>query len=568
MSPVEQQQDERDARWSTYPNSRTVLAVVHNITAATRLFDVLGVLASDPRIRIEFSRTGSSAFDADTSGFLEARGARETPWRTALTQSFDLAVAASYGGELHRIQAPLAVVPHGMGYNKFLAANRKSQIANHVESPVFGLSEEWLMYDGRVVPSLIVLSHSEQRDRLLRSCPEADPKALVAGDICFDRLHASTPLRATYRRAFDVRPQQKLIVISSTWGRDSLLAVHPELPRTLAAALPADDYRVTLAVHPNVPAHHSRWQLSEYLSGAARAGVHIPDTVDDWRTALVAADLVVGDHGSVSFYGAALGLPLLLATAPTHTVDPGSPIAQLLTAAPRFDESADPTHQIRSTIADHVADRYAEITTLTTSEPGCGAAVLRTALYELLDLAEPTEPAELDALPLPRRPITGPDSHVVQVVTGSDRTATITRYPAESLRAGTSPRPGTHLAAGVREPRVRWLQLADLVIGGAGNDTERWITDTLTRMPGCAWATAPESPGRWLLGDGEHLLRVDGSDHACRLFASLAYHLVARGGTVPDLAGRWTMHCGGEALSVTAIETTERKATRSSAGKP
>ncbi|GAB2511159.1 hypothetical protein GCM10027167_11790 [Nocardia heshunensis] len=103
------------------------MAVTHNTTAATRLFDTVGLLASDPRIRIVFSRTGSSVFDTDTAGFLAARGAHEIPWAEALSSRFDLAVSASYGGKLHRIRAPLFVVPHGMGYNKYLSKETKKQ---------------------------------------------------------------------------------------------------------------------------------------------------------------------------------------------------------------------------------------------------------------------------------------------------------------------------------------------------------------------------------------------------------------------------------------------------------
>ncbi|WP_433655100.1 hypothetical protein ACQPW1_29805 [Nocardia sp. CA-128927] len=127
MPSVEQHPSPSSSRWSTYPNCRTVLAVVHNTTAATRLFDTIEILAPDPRIRIIFTRTGSSVFDTDTSEFINTRGAIEIPWHAAVSQSFDLAVSASYGGSLHEIQAPLLVVPHGMGYNKYLNKEQRTK---------------------------------------------------------------------------------------------------------------------------------------------------------------------------------------------------------------------------------------------------------------------------------------------------------------------------------------------------------------------------------------------------------------------------------------------------------
>ncbi|WP_405162052.1 hypothetical protein OG203_37970 [Nocardia sp. NBC_01499] len=126
MSSVEQYLSD-SSRWATYPNRRSVLAVVHNTTAASRLFDTVGLVASDPRVRIVFTRTGSSVFDTDTSEFIASRGALEIPWRAAVSQRFDLAVSASYGGKLHKVQAPLLVVPHGMGYNKYLNKEQRTK---------------------------------------------------------------------------------------------------------------------------------------------------------------------------------------------------------------------------------------------------------------------------------------------------------------------------------------------------------------------------------------------------------------------------------------------------------
>jgi hypothetical protein len=117
------------SRWHTYPVARTVLAVTHNTTAATRLFDTLDLLAPDPRIQIYFSRTGSSVFATDTAAFLASRGATEIPWQQAISTEFDLAISASYGGELHLLQAPTVTIPHGMGYNKYLS-NQQSAISN------------------------------------------------------------------------------------------------------------------------------------------------------------------------------------------------------------------------------------------------------------------------------------------------------------------------------------------------------------------------------------------------------------------------------------------------------
>jgi hypothetical protein len=112
------------------PVRRTVLAVVHNVTSATRLFDVLPPIAVDPRVQVVFSCPGSSPFVAGTEEFLAAQGVAVITWERAVQTAFDLAVTASYRGELADIQAPVLSVPHGMGYNKYSPGNRKSEIGN------------------------------------------------------------------------------------------------------------------------------------------------------------------------------------------------------------------------------------------------------------------------------------------------------------------------------------------------------------------------------------------------------------------------------------------------------
>ncbi|MCM6778245.1 hypothetical protein NDR87_32655 [Nocardia sp. CDC159] len=573
MSPSDQHAPDNAIRWSTYPHNRTVLAITHNTTAATRLFDTLSLLAPDPRIRIDFTRMGSSVFDTDASEFLGSRGTREIPWKQALLGEYDLAVSASYGGKLHKVRAPLIVVPHGMGYNKYLQKNKeqrtknkeqrtknKEQRTKNKEHSVFGLSPDWLLHKGRVVPSLIVLSHHEQRERLFRDCPQAVAKSLVAGDICYDRLCASMPLRPSYRRAFGLGPRQRLVLISSTWGPDSLLASEPDLPRRLAAALPADEFRIALAIHPNIRSYHSRWQVEAHLDDAARAGVHLLRGVDDWRAAVVAADLAVSDHGSVGFYSTALGNPLLLAAAPEHTVDPDSPIAQLLRAAPRLDGTADIEAQIRRVLTAHDPHRYAAITALTTSEPAAGAPLLRSAMYRMLRLPEPTEPPDPAVLPIPAAPLRDADAYLVHVRIGSERSATITRYSAERLLTDERIEPDGHLVVGVDGPRGRWLASADVLIGRPGGATAAWIADTLRRLPNCVIAAAPTEAGHWLLGNRTTVVRVRAPDGGGHLFASVAYRLHGRGAPLEAIAGSWRIRCGGTdyrfSAEATRAETT------------
>jgi hypothetical protein len=490
-----------------------VLAVVHNTTAATRLLDILPLFATDPRIDTVFTCPGSSAFPGGTDEFLARAGITDLlPWKQALRRESDLAVAASYGGDLHKIKAPLMVVPHGMGYNKYLATRGRS--------PVFGMDSAWLMHRGRLVPSVIVLSHPEQLDRLAAACPPAGKAALVAGDPCFDRMLASLPLRETYRQALGITPGQRLVVISSTWGDASLYGADPGLVHRLARRLDLDSYRLAVALHPNIESHHLRWQTRMWLDDCARAGVLVLPDEDHWRPALVAADLTIGDHGSVTFYSAALGTPLLLASAPAEKVDPRSPIAKLLRTAPRFDAGADPAAQIERALARHDPADLAPITELTTAMPGGSAAALREAIYRCLELPAPASPAGTRVLPVPEITVSRPTAQLVRVDFDGVEPKTV-RFAADSLRDPELVPEDTHLVVDTREPAGELLNIADVVVHDRPHDSERWISETLRALPGCLVAVARDVHG-WLAGTTDGLrARLDDPVTASVLYACL-----------------------------------------------
>ncbi|MEC3974529.1 hypothetical protein [Amycolatopsis sp. H20-H5] len=544
-------------RWKTLDTRRTVLAVVHNVTAATRLLDVLAVYAGDPRVETVFTCPGSSAFTAGTTEFLAARGVRLIPWRQAVSTRFELAIAASYGGDLHEIRAPLTVIPHGMGYNKYLetgnrkpeTGNRKPETGNRKPETVFGLSIPWLMHKGEVVPASIVLSHEEQLDRLRQSCPQAAERAVVAGDPCLDRMQASRSLRETYRQAFGLEPHQRLIVLSSTWGKQSLVGTGLELIRRLADELPWDSYRLALAPHPNIAHGHSGWQLKMWLADCVKAGVLVLPSEELWQPALVAADLTIGDHGSVTFYSAALETPILLAATPAGTVDPGSPIGLLLDAAPRLDLARPLRPQVDRTIAEHDPDALTPITNLATSLPGKSAEVLRSLVYETLDLTPPPGPAVVRTLPVPALTHTAPTTQFVRVTgtTVDRRAADLTGIPPA----------GTHLVIDTAEPDASLLSLAAVLVHRTARDASRWITETLRALPGCALAAARITDTTWLFGTTTgRLVRLDDITGAPEAFASLLYvRLELSGERLPgelDLQLGETTHTATATVLITA----------------
>lgn len=516
---------------------RTALAVVHNVTAATRLFDVLPILADDPRVQVHFSCPDSSPFRGQIAEYLTERAITPISWKTALETRFDLAISASHGGSLHEIKAPLIVLPHGMGYNKYLVAKTETETENRDRFPVFGLAPEWLTHDGEVIASSLLLSHPEQLDRLATSCPQAAEVAFVAGDPSFDRILASLPLRHLYREALGVR--QRLVLVSSTWGAQSLYGRQPDLVRRLRAELPLDDYAVAVALHPNVWSAHTPWQVRRWLDASVRSGVIVFPAHEGWRAGLVAADLVIGDHGSVTFYGAALGTPVLLAEAPHETVDPASAVGRFLRAAGRL-EKGPLRPQIESALSSGPDAAVTEIAALATSVPLESFALLRTELYRLLDLPEPEHPAEPNALPLPesdQRQATVQEVRVELEQHAEVLRATVVRFAATRGRA---PARNAHLVVRTDEPSSTALQLADVVVHELPGDAG-WITEILKALPGASLAARPVDEKTWVMGTRDEQVRLENGGP---VLASVALAWIARGNELGTLPARIEVTAG------------------------
>ena len=355
---------------------KAVLVVVPHVVAGTRLVDLLPLLEADHRVQVLFTAEGSVH---GTAEFVHRLGGHVVPWEQAIRHRFDLVLAASFRG-LDQLHGEVLVVPHGAGALKSRARPRR-----HGAIPVHGLAREQLIRDGRVVAAAIALSHHDELDALRESCPEAEPVAVVAGDICLDRMVASTPYREHYRRALGVTPGQQLVTVCSTWTQHSTFGAHIELyQRLLDTGRP-----VAAVLHPNIWSVHGARQVRAWLP----PGLLVIPPEEGWRAAVVAADVVVGDHGSCTQYAAAIGKRAVVVPLPEGVLREGSPADLVYRRAPVLDPHRP------------VLDEAAVVPGMTeaiSSCPGRAGAILRRTMYRLMGLSEP-------ARAVPASPVAVPD---------------------------------------------------------------------------------------------------------------------------------------------------------------
>ena len=193
-----------------------------------------------------------------------------------------------------------------------------------------------------------------------------------------------------------------LVAVSSTWGPGSLLCQHPGLLAKLVDQLSSRRYQVAAIIHPGVWSWHGARQVRAWYAECVRRGLLLVPPEEGWRGVLAAADVVVGDHGSVTCYAAAAGKPVLLASFPAGEIEPGSPVATLAAIAPRLRPGRPYAAQLERAASAWCARQHRLIQTMITDIPGESAGAIRSLLYRLMRLSGPAAGPEVLPVPLPR----------------------------------------------------------------------------------------------------------------------------------------------------------------------
>jgi hypothetical protein len=383
--------------WLTVRDCKRVLVVVHTVTFAQRLREVFELLETDLRIQLVFT-VAPHAFGNGATEYLRGLGITAVPWEEALRAEFDLALAAGSRG-VHELRAPVLRISHGAGQIKLLT-DVSTLAPGERRSPGM-LSRQHLLHEGRLVPAAIVYAHDRELEELARSCPEALPVAHVVGDPCVDRIMIGRTRRDSLRRALGIEDGQRLVVVTSTWGPASTFGRLDVLLPQLLSRLPDDGYRVAMLVHPNVFAGHGIRQVRGWLSGCQSRGIAVVPSEADWQAVLIAADVILGDHGSLTAYGTLTDAAMLLTAGSRREVSASSPAALLSAVAPVLSPVYPLAEQLEYAVQLHRPGQYDHVAASLSSAPGQFHRRMRSVVYRMLGLGEPARAPYVAPLPLP-----------------------------------------------------------------------------------------------------------------------------------------------------------------------
>jgi hypothetical protein len=490
------------------------------VTSASRLLESLEVFRGDFRVQVVFAVDGGSAFVDGVHAVLLTRGAKIVPWAQVSALRPALVITATENADLDAVSGPIVVLPHGVGFHKYVpdALSDGERISGVVPRQ-------------RVAGLTMVVSHPDQRDQLRRMVPGVATE--VVGDPVLERMVTSDRMAGDYRQALGVEPGQRLVLLSSTWGPGSLWGAGRHLPRQVTGALPYDEYRVALVLHPNVWFGHSPWQVRAWLAEALDAGLALIPPTEGWQAAVTAADTVIGDHGSVTLYAAALGKPVLLAAFGDEVVA-GTTMAELGAAAVRLDPDRDLLGQItQARPVQEVALRAFAATDGSTRR-------LQELLYGLLDLPVPQRPAGVRVWPCPPPEHRAATSFAVYTDVSVPGVVTVRRYAPDHRDEETSTRL-RHRASFTDELDEDAVASASIVVARHGGQAEM----LLRRHPGALCVVAD---GDVSFRDGTSV-HVGSSGDADPMCAAAVVYALWR--TSQPLTGEVILQVGADRVTLT-----------------
>jgi len=482
---------EDDPAWLTFSDAEyIILAVARTLTSAYRLLEAVQWFRDDFRIRLVFTIDESSAFSTGVRDLLSESGVRLVEWSRIQEHAFKyhLALTASENIDFSAIDTHTILLPHGLGFNKLVPGAHGSPLR------LAGLPPEPVIRAGRVT---IALSHAEQRDQLHAVDPDAASRTEIVGDPTFDRLQASRGLRTRYREAWGTG-DRTLIAVASTWGRQSVIGRWHALPAQLLAALETDSYQVAVIMHPNVWAYYGELQISLWLSAALDAGLVLVPPESGWHAALIAADQVITDHGSLGLFAAALDKPLLMTGHATETVA-DTPVDALARSVGLLRSGDDLRRQLDDVRTRHAGGEYDDITGRVFDRVGDATNNVRSLIYRRLGLPPPAHTPSVTRIPVPHchfRPIT---SYTVGTAQIKHATLTLERVPAAVWHhRAEAAHHDTHVVACDTELDSKILERAAVVTNTRCLEraaARSWGHSTLTALPGARLAVTATPTG-------------------------------------------------------------------------
>lgn len=368
----------RRAQHTPYP--KRILFVAMNGLGLKFLDDVQGVFESDERIdfTVTHSPGGIQSRDAIEEK-CHAAGIPYLPFIRVRWQTWDLMVFADHDA-MDRFPdcVPKVRLGHGICGSKL------------VNGVPYRHAPQWIEYRGKVFYSRMFEASDYAVQLAVRHNPKLKGIAVACGDLAADRMLALRVEREVIRTSMGYSENDFVILVQSTYGETSLMeSVGRELISHCVVLAHSKDWRFILQTHP----HHwtgpraTSHPFGQFLSAQEdKPGITVIRNGEGWAPAMVASDMVITDHTSLSMTYALLGKPMLFVDVPGTTLIEGNPGQRLAKVLPKLSTPGCLAEDIARARSAFPREQVAEIAKDILSYPGEAAERIRNEVCSLLAL--------------------------------------------------------------------------------------------------------------------------------------------------------------------------------------
>lgn len=210
------------------------------------------------------------------------------------------------------------------------------------------------------------------QDAALCENPALKSNLAVVGSLMADKLLTLNKDRVAIRQELGLKDEDKVLIIISTWGPKSLIQ---RFGMHLLDQLPeiGKDYKIYFIIHPlnDSLSFADKNALWERLESYARASVAMRvDPTQPWFPYLVAADIMLTDHTSLSLYYALLEKPLFFVPIATEAIGQESLIWRLYQLQKPYNLEINLKNQLEQTLERFCINRHREVVDLVLNERG------------------------------------------------------------------------------------------------------------------------------------------------------------------------------------------------------
>ena len=353
---------------------RRVLLVVSNEMTASYLGGVKALFKG--REDLVFFVTSAPGRVAEARTLAPTLEAPFVPVWSAAMQWWDLILFSAHHAP-HRFHpaVPKLFIHHSYDSGK------KANGADHRYGAPFVLDEQ-----GESLYSAYLEMSEATRERVEAELPALAGRIRVVGDLMADRMFDATTRRDEVRAELGFSPEDRVVIMMSTWGAESMMEAMGETLIEAAEGL-VGTYRFVLSTHPNhwTGPYSEKHPWGDRLLATRANGFDVITPDDDWTRFAIASDAAISDHTSLAVTYALLGRPLFFVPVDEAVMTLGTLGRQLYDALPRIDGAHQLENTLKTAWSDYPKANLETISRRIDSYPGEAATRIRAEVERLVE---------------------------------------------------------------------------------------------------------------------------------------------------------------------------------------